>query len=800
VASAPRPAFRALDGANDRDLPGRYRAAMGAGDHATAWLIADRLVRMAPVTDPTPLVMRASSFARLGLAEEARADLRHAADRDPFDDLTNAAIVAAGDQRDALNALVRMLDSSTAIPRRWLLDRLVSLGKTMIITCRAEPAGLVVEGLAAAPTSVRLACRGEAGEHALALPIDEPAGAGDDLFSGRASLDWPAGEIALAVSGPPAALIHPATLLRPPQPVGERARRTEGDAARGLMLLVPVYDDYEATRACLQSVLDTWPRDRPLRLVVVDDVTPDPRIAAMLDQLAAAAHVELIRNRVNLGFAGGVNRALARRRPGEDVLLLNADTVVPPHAIARLHDIVLASPGVGTVTPLSNNGEDTSLPVRFTSNALPPPADIARLNDFAWRANGAGSVAMPNGVGFCLMIAAPLLDRLPLLPVEFGRGYYEDVAYGLEARALGFANVCATGIYVGHAGSRSFGDDKRALVRRNLDRLRRRYPGYSAEADAFFASDPLKPAIARLERAWLAEADVAVLLAPAGVDADMVAQRVVPAGMPVVVATFGPTSLVLRGGDGGLPRSVAVAPGDEAGTVSSLASRAQWVFVVDPPYLPPSATPVLPHLSGEATAILSAVPDGRDPAWLGGFSRLLATSRVLAVAWATRGIAAGIVPPAPAAAPLPAGAIQAGCLHVLAGPDEAEGMALASAIARRSGGAADGPAIVLVAARSPPAGMEGVCWPGPIARADYPAWASLAGAAPVLLASRRHGSGDDRLDVWLDADHPVAFFDPGAVLAAPSGRSLRLPVDLDDTAAARLVLDWLGQPDPLERR
>jgi GT2 family glycosyltransferase len=792
VASGPRPAFHALAGADGRELPDRYCAAMRAGDHATAWLIADRLVRTTPASDPTPLVMRASSLARLGLSDLARADLKRAADRDPFDALTNTAIVATADRPDALKALLRMMESRGGPPRPWLLDRLAQLGRTAIVSCRAEAAGVVIEGLATNSGVVRLVCRGEAGEQAIDLAIVEPLASEDGLFVGRAALAWPPGEIALGVSGPPAALIHPATLLRPQQAASAPPPGGAGNATRGLMLLVPVYDDYEATRACLQSVLDTWPQDRNVRLVVVDDVTPEPRIAAMLDQLAAGAHVELIRNRINLGFAGGVNRALAQRRPGEDVLLLNADTVVPPGAIARLHDIALANPGIGTVTPLSNNGEDTSLPIRFTSNALPPPAEIARLNELAWRANGVETIAMPNGVGFCMVIAAPLLDRLPQLPIAFGRGYYEDVAYGLEARSLGFDNVCAAGIFVGHAGSRSFGDDKRALVRRNLDRLRQRYPGYSDEADAFFANDPLKPAITRLERAWLAQADFALVLTADGDEAERLAQGVVPAGLPTVVVAADAAGLVLRGCGGTLPQSVAIGSGEATDTVVSLASRAALLIVIDPHALPPFASALLPLLPGGATALLSAAPDEREPVWRGGFSRFLSTSLPLAAAWAIKGIKTEILTPGAAAVP-PAGAIRNDCLYVLAASDDGEGIALAAAIARRAGESADPPAVVLIAARSRPPDAEGIAWPGPIARDDFPSWASMVGPAPTLLAARRHGCGDDRLDAWLDADCPVAFFDPGAVLAGQTGRSLRLPADLGDAAAAGLILDWLRQ-------
>ena len=71
----------------------------------------------------------------------------------------------------------------------------------------------------------------------------------------------------------------------------------------------------------------------------------------------------------NLGFAQSVNLALGRRRGG-DVLLLNADTLLPRGAIDRLAAAAYSQADVGTVTPLSNNGEFTSFPLPNVANPL----------------------------------------------------------------------------------------------------------------------------------------------------------------------------------------------------------------------------------------------------------------------------------------------------------------------------------------------------------------------------------------------------------------------------------------------
>lgn len=60
-------------------------------------------------------------------------------------------------------------------------------------------------------------------------------------------------------------------------------------------------------------------------------------------------------------------------------------------------------------------------------------------------------------------------------------------------------NLCATGVYVGHVGSRSFRTDKRRLVMRNLATLEQRFPGCTSESLPFSAPIRL-PAIAAPSR------------------------------------------------------------------------------------------------------------------------------------------------------------------------------------------------------------------------------------------------------------------------------------------------------------
>jgi hypothetical protein len=93
------------------------------------------------------------------------------------------------------------------------------------------------------------------------------------------------------------------------------------------------------------------------------------------------------------------------------------------------------------------------------------------------------------------------LDHVGKLSDDFGAGYLEDADFCLRARELGFRSICAPSVYVGHAGSKSFGSEKRSRVMRNLGILERRYPNHRSECAAFMLADPLRTARQAIELA-----------------------------------------------------------------------------------------------------------------------------------------------------------------------------------------------------------------------------------------------------------------------------------------------------------
>lgn len=800
----PFPSFVALQGAGSADarrLLARAAEALRAGDAATAWLIADMLVRTRGGAEAAPYLLRASAFARLGRIQECRLDLGSAALCAPYDLTVIDAVLATGGAQDRELAVQRLAGRSEHDPDDALTARLAAAGKRAVVIGTSRPDGVRLSAWAARPQTVALEDEGEEDRRSLSIAIDRPAGDGRAGFVGDVIVPWGEKDLARAFRGVgDDTLISPTTVLRSEiRPPAAAGRRDRARVRRGVLVIVPVHDDFEATSACFRSLAENLPQDRPVRVIAVDDVTPDPRVAALLDDLAASGAIELIRNRLNLGFAASVNRGLERRQPGEDVVLLNADTLVPPAALARLHDIVLADPAIGTLTPLSNNGEDTSIPWRFTANPLGSEAEVAELNALAWRANGDSTTVMPNGVGFCMVIAAPLLARQPLMPHGFGRGYYEDVAYCLTARELGFSNRCATGVYVGHHGSRSFQTDKRWLVKRNLERLTEQFPGYRAEADAFHADDPLAEEAARMELFWLQDRRVVLVIAAAGASVhvgDARLRELSGSTAPMIIASVGETGTVtVRGAEGGFPQNLTIDrrhPDDQA-LLHRLARSCDGLILIDPDRLPGDLAAIGRQATNVvATVVTSAPSAGHDvqPWWAASGAPVHATSRHLAGLWSRRGVTAQAPPAAPQAVNSAAPARQ-DVVYLLTDGDDDSRLLCAELGGIWPGYHGNGVSLIAVGARAPADEAGGLAWLGPMAAGDFASWLALAGSGPVLLASRLFGCGDPRLDGWQAEGHPVAWFEAGLAEPRVEGCGLALPDDWPADRIASALAGWL---------
>jgi GT2 family glycosyltransferase len=285
-----------------------------------------------------------------------------------------------------------------------------------------------------------------------------------------------------------------------PSPKGQTSARQEP-----VDILVPVYDGYEETLECINSVLRNRSLNRTAhRVIVLDDATPNAELRNALRAMAADGQIEHIQHATNLGFIRNVNRGMALHTE-RDVVWLNADTRVHGNWLDRLRTVAYRDKHIASVTPFTNNGELMSFPVSRISHTMPTAEQQAELDQLASNVDAA-AMEIETGCGFCLYLKRDAINEAGYLDeVHLLRGYGEETDWCLRARSLGWRHMGAPNVFVAHQGGISFGEEKTLRVAHNNAILKRRYPNASDRYHAFCLRDPIKPARQALQRARLAQ-------------------------------------------------------------------------------------------------------------------------------------------------------------------------------------------------------------------------------------------------------------------------------------------------------
>lgn len=255
-------------------------------------------------------------------------------------------------------------------------------------------------------------------------------------------------------------------------------------------VIIPVYDGYDETYACITSILETFQSSLG-RVIIIDDYSPSEDIKRYLLSLSLSEHFVLIKNSKNLGFVETVNIGMSQS-VSNDVLLLNSDVIVANNWLERIQRLAYTDESIGTVTPFSNNATICSFPNFCEDNDLFLGLLPEKLDE-VFNSLPAEAIDIPTGVGFCLYIKRDCLDDIGFFDVQnFGRGYGEENDFCVRAAKSGWRNVLATNIFVNHLGGVSFGSEKNTRVQNAIEKMEVLHPGYNTEVFEHVKLDPAK--------------------------------------------------------------------------------------------------------------------------------------------------------------------------------------------------------------------------------------------------------------------------------------------------------------------
>lgn len=262
------------------------------------------------------------------------------------------------------------------------------------------------------------------------------------------------------------------------------SRIIDGNSNSEIAIIIPIFNAVESLECCLKSVLEHT--TYPARLILINDASADSRVAMILEKYKGLKLVEVLENKINLGFTRTVNKGI-KLAGKADVILLNSDTIVTPRWVENLRYAVYSSAKIATATPVSDNAGAFSVPEINQPNKIP---SWLEHNEYARAITQTSSrlfPSVPTGNGFCLYIRRDCLCEVGVFDeTAFPRGYGEENDFCMRALQAGWNHVVDDRTIVYHKRSASFGEEKTELSAAGRDRIAQRYPEYGCLTSVFW--------------------------------------------------------------------------------------------------------------------------------------------------------------------------------------------------------------------------------------------------------------------------------------------------------------------------
>ena len=191
-------------------------------------------------------------------------------------------------------------------------------------------------------------------------------------------------------------------------------------------LVIPVWNGAEVIAQCLNTIA-AQRDDQPFEIICVDNDSRDDSAAIIAGQFPA---VKLLRQPVNLGFAGGVNAGI-RVAQGAAVVLLNQDCLPQAGWLTALSAAFEQHPeyGVAGCTIYFSDGKLDHAGARMTR----PAAFGEHLTEV-----GAGPRVVDYVTGAAMAIRRSVFDTIGWFDEGFYPAYYEECDCCYRAREQGF--------------------------------------------------------------------------------------------------------------------------------------------------------------------------------------------------------------------------------------------------------------------------------------------------------------------------------------------------------------------------
>lgn len=215
-------------------------------------------------------------------------------------------------------------------------------------------------------------------------------------------------------------------------------------------IIILTYNNIEYSKLCIDSIRK-FTLEGTYEIIIVDNHSTDGTV----EWLKTLSDIKIILNSENKGFPAGCNQGIEAAEKGNDILLLNNDTIVTQGWLENLQECLHSSPLVGAVDPVTNSCSNyQSIPTNFSS--------LEEMLDFSLKYNYSGIKDYEQRlklVGFCMLIKREVADQIGLLDERFTPGGFEDDDYSFRIQEAGYKLILCKNTFVYHFGSISFKAD-----------------------------------------------------------------------------------------------------------------------------------------------------------------------------------------------------------------------------------------------------------------------------------------------------------------------------------------------------
>lgn len=213
-------------------------------------------------------------------------------------------------------------------------------------------------------------------------------------------------------------------------------------------IVILSYNTYNLTKSCIESIRKFTPAGS-YEIIVIDNASQDASVAWLKRQ----KDIKLVCNKENKGFPGGCNQGMELAEDGNDILLLNSDTIVTPRWLENMQIALYSEPKVGAVSCITNscsNWQQVEVNYQNYDELIAFAEKINHSNSALWEIR-------PRLVGFCYLIKKEAYQIAGFLDERYAPGNYEDDDYSLKLIMAGYKLLVCGDTFIHHYGSASFG-------------------------------------------------------------------------------------------------------------------------------------------------------------------------------------------------------------------------------------------------------------------------------------------------------------------------------------------------------